>query len=320
MGRTIGRRRSLEKKRVLITGGSRGLGLALAYQYARRGANLVLCARDSQELGRAKDLLSTYGVEVDTYSCNLTESGQVHELVQEVSSRIGAIDILINNAGITEIGPIETFDMDAFLKVIDVNLLGMIRLTLDFLPHLKRGARIVNITSLGGAVAMPHMLSYTVSKFGALGFSMGLDAELASRGISVTSVLPGPMRTGSFVHATFRGNVRKEFDWFTLSSTLPQTSVSAESAASAIFWAAQKRQRFLVIGVYAKLLRLLYQVFPEAMLAVMRGVDRFLPKSQGLYGRSSVPGMLLRKDLPRGGLTVRADRSGDALNENLHWY
>jgi short-subunit dehydrogenase len=236
--------------------------------------------------------------------------------MMEQIARRGLIDVLVNNAGIIEVGPIDTLDAASFGPSIRVNLMGMIHVTLAALPHMRRGARILNITSIGAAVAIPHLITYSVSKFGALGFSLGLDAELAPRGISVTSVLPGLMRTGSFKQAYFRGRRRAEFDWFALGGALPGPTISAEHAARLAIRACVRRRRFVTLGPQAKALRALYQVFPGPMLALMRGVARLLPGPAGARGQRTVKGKFVRDDLPRGSLLTRAgDRAGDRLNE-----
>jgi short-subunit dehydrogenase len=318
--RKIGKLRpSLEGKKVLIAGGSRGLGLALAEQYAACGADLVLCARNGEELEGAKQKLSHFGSSVVTLMCDITHPEDVENLTRDAIASFGQIDILVNNAGIMEVGPISQFDVVSFQRFLDANLMGMIRVTLGFLPHMKEGSRIVNITSIGAAVAVPHLLPYCVAKFGALGFSLGLDAELAQRKISVTSILPGLMRTGSFVHVKFLGNSQKEFDWFALGSTLPIITISARRAVDLIISAAQERRRFVVLGPQAKVLRHLFQLFPETLLSVMRIVNRLLPKAEGKNVGRDAEGRLgfeLRKDLPKGGVTRLGDRAGDELNEN----
>jgi NAD(P)-dependent dehydrogenase (short-subunit alcohol dehydrogenase family) len=302
---------------VLITGGSRGLGLALAKEFARRGMRIALCSRDLLELRIAEKKLLPYRVEIALFPGDLSDPDQVQELAQNVVRRFGKIDILINNAGIIEVSPFENLTEDDFKNVIDVNLWGMVRTTLKCLPHMPRGSRIVNITSIGGAIAVPHLLPYTISKFGALGFSLGLDAEMGRRGISVTTVLPGLMRTGSFVNALFKGNCEQEFAWFALGSTQPWTSISAETAAGKIANACLRRKHFLTLSAQAKAARLLYQLFPGFALALMRGVNRLLPRPSTNPAQTPELGRLHRGKLGRGGVTRLGDSAGDRLNENI---
>ncbi len=312
----------MESPVILITGGSRGLGLALAMEWARAceetGARILLCARDARELDAARDKLSGFGLELEVFTrvCDLRDREQVRRLVLDTVKAHGRIDILVNNAGVIEAGPIASLDEQAFADVIESNLMSMIRMTLACLPHMRRGARIVNITSIGGAVAVPHLLSYSVSKFGALGFSLGLDAELAGRGISVTSVLPGLMRIGSYVHARFRGsNARNEYKWFAAGSSAPGLTISADHAARIIVSATMRRKRFVVVGPQAKLARLVYQLFPNLSLRVARQVTRLLPRSR--HGDSSVrEGKHLKDALPPSA-TRLGEKAGRKLNEDV---
>jgi NAD(P)-dependent dehydrogenase (short-subunit alcohol dehydrogenase family) len=303
----------LAGKRVLIVGGSRGLGLALAQVYCRLGASVILSARNMEELGRAKALFLPQDADVEIHACDITDPDQTTRAVRAVTES-GPIEVLVNDAGIMEVGPLETFDLESFRRAIDTNLLGMIRMSLETLPHMREGSRIVNITSIGGAISVPHLLPYSVSKFGALGFSLGLQAEVARRGIVVTTVLPGLMRTGSFVQAEFRGDARKEFAWFALGAATPGLSMSAERAARQIVRASLEGRRFLVLSPHAKLARLLYTLFPEGLLALMRVVARALPGSDN--GIRGIQG----KELKRGagvGLSSLGDRAVERLNEDV---
>lgn len=308
----------LKGKKILITGGSRGLGFALAEQFAKNGASVFICARNPKTLEVAREKLLKYGTEIITFPCDLSKLDQVEKMIQNVISHFKSIDVLVNNAGVMEVGPLEEFDLKKIQEVIDINLLGMIRVTLGLLSHLKKGARIINITSIGGVVAVPHLLAYTVSKFGALGFSLGLDAELAKYGITVTSVIPGLMRTGSFVHAFFLGKSKNEFNWFSLGANLPLLSISAHSAAEKIIHTSLIRKRYVVLGPQAKALRLFYQLFPNWMLGGMRIMNRLLPKVPSTITHESTEGVHLRQNLIKGGkITLLGDQAGDELNENI---
>src|SRR5437016_396384 len=223
-------------KTVLITGGSRGLGLVLARQFVAEGAKVAICARDADELDRAFEDLARRGGRVVTVPCDLTVPEHVNEMVAVVERRLGPIDVLINNAGIIGIGPVDHMGLDDFHKAMAGNFYSALHSTLAVLPRMrgrKRG-RIVNITSIGGKVSVPHLLPYSASKFALVGLSEGLRAELARAGIQVSTICPGLMRTGSPRHAFFKGRHRAEYAWFSISDSLPLTSISAESAAGEI--------------------------------------------------------------------------------------
>src|SRR6266496_2566016 len=203
----------LHEKVVLITGGSRGLGLVLARHICARGGNVALIARDHEELARAKADLSPRGGEVLTIECDLLDTGQIQAAVRRVIDRFGKIDILINNAGIIEVGPLEHLTPEDFNRAMRLHFWAPYELISLVVPEMRiwGGGRVVNISSIGGKVAVPHMASYSASKFALTGLSDALRAELARDNIYVTTVAPGLMRTGSHVNAKFKGNHDNEF-------------------------------------------------------------------------------------------------------------
>jgi NAD(P)-dependent dehydrogenase (short-subunit alcohol dehydrogenase family) len=230
---------------VLITGGSRGLGLALAERYARSGAKLILTARDQEELARARyTLLARAAIQspddVLLIPADLTDAAQATNLIEHAIAHFGRIDVLINNAGIIEVGPVEDQPLAAYRRAMATNFFAALHTTHAALPHLLRrqgngDAAIVNIASIGGKFAMPHLLPYVASKFALVGFSEGLYAELRHKGIRVTTVCPGLMRTGGEVHAHYTGQTKKEQRWFTLAARTPILSASVKHAADKIY-------------------------------------------------------------------------------------
>jgi NAD(P)-dependent dehydrogenase (short-subunit alcohol dehydrogenase family) len=181
---TLARRRntfSLHGKTVFITGGSRGLGLAMAEEFARRGAQIAICARDEEELERARQTIEREaGGTVMTFVCDVSDREQVERTVLKVQSHFGAIDVLVNNAGIIAVGPVENQNLEDFEEAMKINFWSQVYATLACLPDMRRRgeARIVNITSIGGKVSVPHLLPYSCSKFAAVAFSEGLRSEL----------------------------------------------------------------------------------------------------------------------------------------------
>ena len=231
---------------VLITGGSRGLGLALAERYARSGARLVLAARDLEELITARQtLLDREAIQspddVLLIPADLTDAAQAAALIDHAISHFGHIDVLINNAGIIEVGPVENQPIAAYRRAMATNFFAALHTTHAALPHLLRrkpihgDAAIVNICSVGGKLAVPHMLPYVASKFALVGFSEGLHAELRHKGIRVTTVCPGFMRTGGEAHADYTGQTKKEQRWFTLAAKTPICAASVRHAANKIY-------------------------------------------------------------------------------------
>lgn len=221
---------------VLITGGSRGLGLALARQFAAHGCRLALCARDPAELERARQDLTGQGADVLTVPCDVRDRADVGRLVADVTQHFGRIDVLVNTAGIIQVGPVANMSVEDFEAALQSDFWGTLYPTLAVLPQMRgrRGGRIVNITSIGGKVSVPHLLPYSCAKFAAVGLSEGLRAELARENISVTTIAPGLMRTGSFGQALFKGRHDQEYAWFSVGDNLPGLSLSAERAARQI--------------------------------------------------------------------------------------
>src|SRR5690348_10836503 len=157
-------RYELAGKVVLITGGSRGLGLVMARQLVAQKARVAICARDPDELRRAK---ADLGDDVVTVTCDVTDADQLERLVGEVHAQLGPIDVLINNAGIIQVGPMKLMTIEDYETAMATHFWAPLRLSLAVLPKmLERGVgRIVNICSIGGRIAVPHLLPYTASKF-----------------------------------------------------------------------------------------------------------------------------------------------------------
>ncbi|WP_405513219.1 SDR family NAD(P)-dependent oxidoreductase [Spirosoma sp. KNUC1025] len=172
-------------KSIIITGGSRGLGLELARLLAQEGANLGICARDEEELNQAKAELQQYGVAIYTQVCDITDKNQVEHFVENVRQAIGPVDVLINNAGVIIVTPYEHATEDDFQEAMNTHFWASFHMINAVLPQMlardhsasSRG-RIVNIASIGGKVSVPHLLPYSASKFALVGYSEGLRAEL----------------------------------------------------------------------------------------------------------------------------------------------
>jgi NAD(P)-dependent dehydrogenase (short-subunit alcohol dehydrogenase family) len=203
----------LNGKVVLITGSSRGLGLAMAQEFAKRGCKLVICARDERELQVATEELARAGATVLGVPCDLGDRQQVERMIEQATLKFGGIDVLVNNAGIITVGPLESQTLEDFEDAMRVMFWGTVYPTLAVLPQMiaRRSGSIANITSIGGKVSVPHLLPYSCAKFAAVAFSEGLRAELGRFGLKVTTVVPGLMRTGSHVNAYFKGNNQAEY-------------------------------------------------------------------------------------------------------------
>jgi NAD(P)-dependent dehydrogenase (short-subunit alcohol dehydrogenase family) len=232
-GLRAARRNDFRDRVVVITGGSRGLGLLIARQLAREGAIVTIAARDEAELTRAHEELAALGARVHYAKCDVGIRGQAEQLIHDTLARDGRIDLLINNAGVMKVGPLEHMDHADFEEAMAVHFWGPLHTTLAAVPAMRKqgGGRIVNISSIGGKIAVPHLTPYCASKFALTGLSDSLRGELAKDHIYVTTVCPGMMRTGSPFNAWFKGNHRDEFTWFSIADSIPVASIDGRKAA-----------------------------------------------------------------------------------------
>lgn len=267
---------------VFITGGSRGLGLALAKQAARRGANVTIIARQADEIERAKDIIISEcpKAQILTFVADVTSKGSFEAAFQAAREKFGGIDVLINNAGAMLVGPFEAMEREDFSALMNLHLYAVVEATKLVIPHFReRGeGRIVNICSLGGKVAVPHMTTYDASKFALAGFSQGVSAELARENIFVTTVYPPPMRTGSAIQAVFKGDHLREFTWFQAAANLPLTSVDVDHVATKVLRASASGDRELIPSAFGLARVWGSALFPELMESLTNLISRNLPK------------------------------------------
>lgn len=266
---------------VLITGGSRGLGLAIARRFAAEGAQVALLAREGAELTAARrDLEGRRAPSVLPIVCDVRDRIQVRTAVREAAERFGRLDVVVNDAGVIQVGPLEHMERRDFEEALEVHLYGPLEVVMAALPWLREapgGGRVVNISSLGGKLAVPHMLPYSASKHALVGLSDGLRAELRKYGILVTTVCPGLMRTGSAPHARFKGRHRAEHAWFAVAAGLPLLTISAERAAARIVEACRRGQTAHYVTVPSRLSALMNELFPGLMAELTVLTDRLLP-------------------------------------------
>jgi NAD(P)-dependent dehydrogenase (short-subunit alcohol dehydrogenase family) len=307
---------SFSGKVVVITGGSRGLGLALARRLAREQARLAIIARDEHELARAKSDLLRYCPVVTTWQCDIKDELVVQSTMQNIAKDFGGIDMLINNAGEIVAGPLDSMTREDFRNALDIHFWAPLSVTFAALPYLRKGcaARIVNITSFGGKLAVPHLAAYCVSKFALAGFSDALRAELASKNIFVTTVAPGLMRTGSHKNAFFKGDHQKEFTWFSLAAGNPLISMGADRAARQILSAVRQKKPQLTITLVARLAIFVQAVFPNLMAKVVKLVAGLLPQPPAYVPNETRNGWDSASRLSPSILTFLADRATEQFN------
>ena len=307
---------SLRDRVVLITGGSRGLGLVLARQICAVGGKVALIARDADELERAKADLARRGGAALTVQGDLLDTGQIQSAIRQIIDRFGKIDILINNAGIIEVGPLQHMTREDFERAMRLHFWAPFELISQIVPEMRTwgGGRIVNISSIGGKLAVPHLAPYSASKFALTGFSDALRAELARDNIHVTTVTPGMMRTGSHVNAKFKGKHDIEFAWFAASAAAPLISMNAERAARKILAACRRGQPSLTLTFAARTAILGNALFPNITGYMMKLINGFLPGAGKDEANQSRAGSELRRLTPEW-LTRLGDRASMQNNE-----
>jgi short-subunit dehydrogenase len=271
----------------VVTGASRGLGLLLARELAGQGCPLVICARDAAELERAADELRAAGAEVTTVACDVTDEATPQLLIDTAVQRYGRLDILVSNAGVIQVGPVQAAQIGHYEMAMNTMALAPARLALTALPVMRRQGhgRIVTIGSIGGKISVPHLLPYSTAKFAAVGFSEGLRAELGRGPVTVTTVVPGLMRTGSHLQARFTGQPSKEFTWFSLGASLPLVSMDAERAARQIIAAVRQRRAEIILTPAGQLVSRAAGIVPGLTSEILHLVQRLaLPAPPGEPG------------------------------------
>lgn len=305
-------------KVVLITGGSRGLGLVLARQLASQGARIAICARNAEELSVAESDIRAHGADVLAIPCDLSVREDVQRMVSDIIGRFGQIDVLINNAGTIAVGPIESMRLEDYHYSMDTIFWAAANTAYYVVPHMqhRRTGRIVNIGSIGGKVGVPHLTPYCAAKFAVTGWSRALRGELLKDGIVVTTISPGLMRTGSPRNAEFKGKNTAEYAWFKISDSLPILSMSAEQAAHDIIEATRRGAVDVVLGMPAKLAVMFDQLFPGVSGDLTAVAGKLLPAMGGI-GTKKLRGAESESGASQSVFTDLTDEAARRNNEVL---
>jgi NAD(P)-dependent dehydrogenase (short-subunit alcohol dehydrogenase family) len=306
---------NLKGKVVLITGGSRGLGLVLARQLAEIGAKIVICSRTIDQLGNAHMELENKGAEILSLAVDVTDPAQVDSMIKDVMGYHGRIDVLINNAGIVQVAPQEALTIADYDIAMKTNFWASLYTMLSTIPHMKfQGeGRIVNITSIGGKVAVPHMLPYTASKFALVGLSEGMHAELKKSNITVTTIVPHLMKTGSPRNVAVKGDHEAEYAWFKIADSSPM-SQDVEISAARIIKAIEYGETEAVLSFTAKAATIIQALIPGWMGTLMSTANSFMPENVS-GGDKIKSGHESESDLSAGWLAADTDKAALQNNE-----
>ena len=192
--------KTLAGRTAFLTGAAAGIGRALARALAAAGCHLFLVDRDADGLQSLQGELSGSGVTVRSVVCDLADAVSVDRVVMRALEQTGGIDLLINNAGVCCYGPTDQMTQAQWDWLMSINLLSPIRITQALLPHLllREDPHIVNMCSISGLVAGGRLAAYHTSKFGLVGYTEALRAEYGRRGVGVTAICPGPVRTNLY--------------------------------------------------------------------------------------------------------------------------
>lgn len=306
---------NLKDKVVLITGGSRGFGLVLARHLAARGAKLAICARSADDLELARQDLDARGADVIAMTVDVTENEEVKAMVRDVIQHYGRLDVLVNNAGVIQVGPQHLMTIEDYQLAMQTNFWAQLYAMLAVIPYfISRGqGRIVNITSIGGKIALPHLLPYTASKFASVGLSEGMHAELKKYNIVVTTVIPNLMRTGSPLHADIKGDYQKEYAWFKHADSNPVLSMDPEVSAERIIRALEYGESEVTLSLNGKIATLIKALAPGWVNFMMAAANRLLPEAA--TGSDSIKGWEAESSLSHGPISSLSDRAASRNNE-----
>ena len=182
-------------KVAVITGASKGIGREIALEFARNGFHIAACSRTRSDLRRLEKEIISVGGSVNSEVCDISLEEDVVKFLSNVSNVTENIDVLVNNAAVAHVGSVDETTLEKWQETINVNLTGTFLMCKYALKNMTGGSHIFNIGSNASKIGFPNWAAYCASKFGVLGFSNSLRAELRPRGIKVTAILPGPTKT-----------------------------------------------------------------------------------------------------------------------------
>ena len=267
---------TLAGKVAVVTGAGSGIGRSTALLFGRRGARLHLADIDGDAAEAVRAEVERAGGEATAHTVDCSDATAVEAFAERVFAAEGRVDVLHNNAGIGHAGDLEATTMDDWTRVIGVNLLGVAYGVQAFVPRmLAQGsaAAVVNTASAAGLIGLPRMAPYCASKFGVVGLSEALDAELASRGIRVSAICPGIIDTDITRTAIFRGDAEGRRD--EAIDLYRRRGASPDDVAETVLAALERHRPVHTVPVaHVTPLWLLKRISPRAAGALLRTASR----------------------------------------------
>lgn len=275
------RRTAIRGSVAVVCGASRGLGRAMALELARRGAKkIAICARTEKDLEGLAAELVLKGIPVVAEHCDLSNKHEVERFFAHVEEQLGPPDVVVTNAATIVVGPLAAWTTEDFDEAHASIFQSTLNAVLTVAPGMRqrRKGTIAMITSIGGKVGVPHLAPYCASKFAVMGLADSIRPELAVDGVNVLAAVPGLMRTGSHVHAKFKGDHPLEYAWFGASAMAPLLSIDADRAARRIVGAIARGDTEVAFTPEARVAPIVRTLMPRLWHETMALVARFLPR------------------------------------------
>lgn len=230
-------------KTVVITGASSGIGKSTSFEFAKRGANLILVSRNEEKLNELENSLKKFNVKTMVCVCDVSNKLEVEKMAKLVLEKFSQVDILVNNAGFAIFDYVKNLTIEQIEDQMNTNYFGMIYCIKNFLPSMinKNSGHIVNVASVAASFGLPGIAPYCASKYAMLGFSEGLKHELSSTHVDVTVVSPIMVRTNFFNHSSFSKIKKSSF------------SLSPETVANTIVKASTSRRLEIIVPSFVRI-------------------------------------------------------------------
>lgn len=272
-------------KTALVTGASQGIGKATVLELAKHGYDIILAAREPDRLEAVATEVRSLGRQAYAIPTDVRDPVQVEQLMQQAIAQVGTIDVLVNNAAIYYMGPVEDASLEDWHTILDTNLWGYIHTIHALLPHFlsRKNGTIVNVVSIGGLDPIPYQVPYTTSKHALTGLTKSLRSELEPKGIHVCGIYPSFIRTQLYERALFRGEDAKnrfEFMYKAFHSPILETP---EYVAQTLRHAIERRQKDVLVGT-AHFWTTMFHLVPGVMKPIVRRVFGMADSQQNLAG------------------------------------